>query len=207
LANAAQELGLRNNAGAELLSVFESRDATIANLISLFLDEIKRPSHPVQALIIGSCSSALAAHLLRTCDASARVLPEAPASLSSRQLEAVLDFIESNMSTSISLAEIAAIAHVSRFHFSRLFRASTGVSPMAYLERSRIERARSLLRTGSMRLSDIAAATGFADQSHFIRRFRLHTGTTPGQYEREHRERRPVTSIPLIGLGKSGRNW
>ena len=197
MARAAQELGLKSGHGAELLSVFESRDSTIANLIAIFLDEIRRPPHPVQALVIGRCSYALAAQLIRTCDACTRPLPKAEASLSQRQLESVLDYIESNMSASIGLAEIAAVANVSRFHFSRLFKASTGLSPMAYLERSRIERAQSLLKLGSMRLSDIAADAGFADQSHFIRRFRLHTGVTPGQFEREYRMRRPMTSVPV----------
>jgi AraC family transcriptional regulator len=195
LAIAAQELSVRS-ATAELPRIFESRDATIGNLISIFLEEAQRPSHPAQALIIGSCSYALAAHLIRCSGACPRVLPRPPASLAPRQLQVVLDYIEANMSTSIGLVEIAALANVSRFHFSRLFRASTGVSPMAYLERSRIERAQSFLQEGSMRLSDIAAATGFADQSHFIRRFRRHTGVTPGRYEREYRARRAATSVP-----------
>ena len=196
LVSAAQELGLLISDGVEFLSTFELRDATIGNLISIFLEEAQRPPHPAQALIIGSCSYALAAHLIRSSDACPRVLPRGPASLAPRQLQIVLDYIETNMSTSIGLAEIAALANVSRFHFSRLFRASTGFSPMAYLERSRIERAQSFLQMGSMRLSDIAAATGFADQSHFIRRFRQHTGVTPGRYEREYRARRVATSVP-----------
>jgi AraC family transcriptional regulator len=195
LASAAQELGLRS-ASVELPRTFESHDATIGNLISIFLEEAQRPRHPAQTLIIGSCSYALAAHLIRSTAACPRVLPRAPASLAPRQLQVVLDYIETNMSTTIGLAEIAALAHVSRFHFSRLFRASTGVSPMAYLERSRIERAQSFLQMGSMRLSEVAAATGFADQSHFIRRFRQHTGVTPGRYEREYRARRIATSVP-----------
>jgi AraC family transcriptional regulator len=192
--SAASELGLKRRDGPELLSVFESHDATIVNLISILLDEANKPSHPAQAIIAASCCYALAAHLIRTFDTSVQALPKASASLDARRLEAVLDYIESNMSASIGLAEIAAVARVSRFHFARLFRATTGVTPMAYLEQSRIERAKSLLKRGSMRLADIAAATGFADQSHFIRRFRMQTGLTPGRYEREARTHRPLTS-------------
>jgi AraC family transcriptional regulator len=194
LMSAASELGFATRDEPELRSVFESRDATIANLISILLDEVDRSPHPAQALIAASCSCALAAHLIRTFDASAQTLPKAPASLDARRLEAVLDYIEGSMSESIGLAEIAAVARVSRFHFARLFRASAGISPMAYVERSRIERAKSMLKHGSMRLADIAAATGFSDQSHFTRRFRLHTGVTPGRYEREARTLRPRTS-------------
>jgi AraC family transcriptional regulator len=194
LINGASELGLKRCNGADLLSVFETRDATIVNLISILLNEANKPSHPAQAIIAASCSYALAAHLIRTFDSSERKLLKAPASLDARRLEAVLDYIESNMSASIGLAEIAAVASVSRFHFARLFRATTGITAMAYLEQSRIERAKSLLKRGAMRLADIAVATGFADQSHFIRRFRLHTGVTPGRYEREARTHRPLTS-------------
>jgi AraC family transcriptional regulator len=198
LEDAAQELGLQRIASPELLSVFESRDTTIASLITICLDELPRPSHPAQALIVGSCSYALAAHLVRTFDSRKPIVSKQPTSLDRHKLEAVLEYIESNMSISIGLAEVAAVANVSRFHFSRLFKASTGLSPMAYVERSRIDRSKALLRAGSLRLAEVAAATGFADQSHFIRRFHLHTGITPGQYERESRAHRPTRSSSSV---------
>jgi AraC family transcriptional regulator len=190
LNGAAEELGLTARGGAELQSVFETRDPVIAHLIGVFLEELRKPAHPAQRLVVSACSNALAAHLVRSFDAQNAALPKGPASLTRRQLRAVLDYLESNIAAPIELAEIAAVANVSRFHFVRLFKASTGVSPMAYLEVSRIDRARALIRAGEMRLSEIALVTGFADQSHFTRRFHKHTGVTPGYYEREHGSRR-----------------
>lgn len=186
LSSAADELGIEGSREPELKSVFETRDPIIAHLIGVFLEELRKPQHPAQLLVAAASSNALAAHLVRSFDARSVTLPKGPASLTARQLNAVLDYLESNIARPIELAEIAAVANVSRFHFTRLFKASTGVSPMAYLERSRIDRAQAMIRSGEMRLSEIALATGFADQSHFTRRFHLHTGVTPGYYDREY---------------------
>jgi AraC family transcriptional regulator len=82
----------------------------------------------------------------------------------------------------IALDELSHVAGVSRFHFGRLFRASTGMTPMRYLESCRIELARKLLRERILSMAEIAIAVGCADQSHFIKRFRRHAGCTPGQY-------------------------
>jgi AraC family transcriptional regulator len=82
----------------------------------------------------------------------------------------------------IALDELSHVARVSRFRFIRLFRASTGLTPMKYLEGCRIEFARKLMRESTISLPEIGLAVGFADQSHFVKRFRRHAGCTPGQY-------------------------
>jgi AraC family transcriptional regulator len=61
---------------------------------------------------------------------------------------------------------------------------------MTYVERSRIQRAKSLIRGDLMPLAEVAQEVGFADQSHFTRRFRVHEGRTPAAYAREHAPRR-----------------
>jgi len=71
---------------------------------------------------------------------------------------------------------------VSRFHLVRLFRIGTGASPLRYLRRRRIERARQLLPAGDQPMSRLAQHLGFFDQSHFVRSFRAETGCSPGQY-------------------------
>lgn len=182
LASAAEEIGMQGR--PELQSVFETRDATIAHIVRLLLEELRRPAHPAQSLIAASASNALAVHLIRSFDTRTAALPKPPASLTRRQLATVLDHLARHIATPIELAEIATAANVSRFHFARLFKASTGMSPVAFLEASRIDRARALIRSGELRLADIALATGFADQSHFTRRFHRHTGVTPGQYRK-----------------------
>ncbi|MBF6024323.1 helix-turn-helix domain-containing protein [Lysobacter niastensis] len=94
------------------------------------------------------------------------------------------DYMATHIGESISLESLARVACMSRFHFARRFRQSTGCSPMAFLLRMRIERARGLLADGDTRIADIAAELGFFDQSHFTRTFRRTTGMSPRAYAR-----------------------
>lgn len=104
--------------------------------------------------------------------------------LSRRILLRACAHIERHLGDAMTLSELANVAGVSRFHFARLFRVSTGYSPMAYLLRKRIERAKSLLGRGGMPICEIAAMLGFSDQSHFSRTFRKLEGVTPKQFAR-----------------------
>jgi AraC family transcriptional regulator len=101
----------------------------------------------------------------------------------------VRDYIEHNLGDAISLSDLARVAGVSRFHFARQFRACTGESPMGYLLRTRVERAKTRLRDSQVRVIDISAELGFADQSHFTRTFRRLVGVPPSVYARatDHR--------------------
>ncbi|WP_246395952.1 helix-turn-helix transcriptional regulator [Gluconacetobacter tumulisoli] len=74
---------------------------------------------------------------------------------------------------------------MSSFHFVRAFRQSHGETPHAFVTRRRIERARTLLRTG-WPPSRIAALCGFSSHSHLTARFRAQTGLTPTEYARHH---------------------
>jgi len=99
-----------------------------------------------------------------------------------RALDRVKAHIEGHVGENLTLCELAGVACVSKFHFARMFRASTGQAPMAYVRSRRIERARRELERGSRALSGLAAELGFCDQSHFTRSFRRMTGFTPGRY-------------------------
>lgn len=104
--------------------------------------------------------------------------------LSRRALTRALAYIEAHLGDEVSLDDLAGAASISRFHFARLFRASTGHSPMAFLLRLRIARAQDMLHAGNRRIAEIAAALGFFDQSHFARTFRRLTGQSPREYAR-----------------------
>ena len=88
------------------------------------------------------------------------------------------DYVEENLSGDLTLAELSGVAHMSPFHFSRVFKLSTGLSPHRYVVRRRIERAKRLLADSELPLHEVARAAGFADQSHLARHFRLRLGTT-----------------------------
>jgi AraC family transcriptional regulator len=107
----------------------------------------------------------------------------------------VVAYIEENLGEDLTLGALAGVAYVSRFHFARMFRLSTGCSPMAYVVRRRIERARLQLAQGRQRISDLAADLGFCDQSHFTRIFRRMTGFTPRRYARRASPRALARSL------------
>ena len=105
--------------------------------------------------------------------------------LSSMARRRVLDFVDAHLdSAELSLPGLAAQAHLSEFHFARMFRTSMGCSVHDWVAARRMDRASTLLRKTGLPLADIAAACGFAGASHLSQRFKTATGTTPGQYRR-----------------------
>ncbi|ONG56100.1 AraC family transcriptional regulator [Pseudoroseomonas deserti] len=91
------------------------------------------------------------------------------------------EHVEAHLDTPLRLEALAALAGLSPFHFQRMFRASHGVSPQAWVLRRRLERARTLLR-GDTAVARIAAACGFSSQSHLTRAFKAALGTTPAAW-------------------------
>jgi AraC-like DNA-binding protein len=92
----------------------------------------------------------------------------------------VCDYIESHLDQKIGLEALAAMAGLSTYHFARAFHQSVGKPPHSYILDQRLERADHMLRETELPLSQIAAATGFSDQSHLARHFRRRTGMSPG---------------------------
>ncbi len=83
-----------------------------------------------------------------------------------------------------SVREIAHELGVHPVHLARRFRAAFGLSPGEYLRRCRLERARGMLQRSAAPLAEIAAVTGFVDQSHFTLAFRKSFGLSPGAFRR-----------------------
>jgi AraC family transcriptional regulator len=105
--------------------------------------------------------------------------------LTSGNLRRVIDYIESLLGKSdLSIEEMAGVAHMSPFHFSREFKRTTGLAPHRFVLERRIERARLHLAGSRQSLADIAYATGFSSQAHFSSVFHRLTGMTPKEYRR-----------------------
>jgi AraC family transcriptional regulator len=96
--------------------------------------------------------------------------------------ERVHAYIESHVGEPVRLGDLARVAGVSRFHFARQFRRRTSESPIAYLLRTRIERAKTLLFRDHVKVCELAAVLGFCDQSHFTRTFRRIVGVSPSAF-------------------------
>jgi AraC-like DNA-binding protein len=104
--------------------------------------------------------------------------------LDRRRLSRVVDYIEANLEGDLTVDRLAGIACLSRFHFSRAFKAAVGQPPHQYVSAKRLERAKALLTRGDRSLIDIALTLCFSCQANFTRAFRQATGLTPGQYRR-----------------------
>lgn len=102
--------------------------------------------------------------------------------LSPRVAQRVRDYIAAKIDSRIENEALAVMAGLSVCHFGRAFKQSFGLSPRQYILRSRIERAKDLLGSSELSLSEIAIAAGFADHSHLCRCFRAWADTTPGCY-------------------------
>jgi AraC family transcriptional regulator len=104
--------------------------------------------------------------------------------LSVWQAKRALAYMEANIGSRIGAAKISALVGLSKSHFCRAFKLTLGISPMAYFSIRRIEHAKALITSTSERLSEIALACGFADQSHLNRTFGRVLGMSPGSWRR-----------------------
>ena len=134
-------------------------------------------------LVVESLANLVAVQLIRNALAPVPPVGRTDSPLPTAKLRAVTDYIEDHLDADLSLQQMAAVVHMSVYHFARRFKMSTGVPPHQYVISRRVERAQRLfgLDAGHS-LAQIAARTGFADQSHFSYHFKRLTGLTPGQF-------------------------
>nr|WP_242050579.1 AraC family transcriptional regulator [Oculatella sp. FACHB-28] len=134
-------------------------------------------------LLVDSFKTTLAIHLLRHYCTTKPNLSNNSGSLSQAKLRQVTDYINEQLHQDLKLSEIAAIAQLSPYHFLRLFKQSTTLTPHQYILQRRVERAKSLLQHSELSIAQIATRVGFADQSHFTRCFKRALGMTPKQWQ------------------------
>jgi AraC-like DNA-binding protein len=143
--------------------------------------EIETPTSPTYAEALGSV---LALELVRLNSGHKSAEQSTRGGLAAWQKKRVAEYIEEHLSKGISTAELAEIARLSPFHFSRAFKNSFNVSPHQYHMQRRIEQAKVLLAKPQVSVTDIALKLGFSETSSFTAAFRRHTAHTPSNYRR-----------------------
>lgn len=98
------------------------------------------------------------------------------------RLRRVAQYVQDNLHRELRLAELSGLVHMSPYHFARLFKRSTGVSPHRFLVQRRIEQAMALLAAQTLSIAEIARSVGFRTPNHFTTTFRHVTGITPSAY-------------------------
>ena len=155
------------------------RDSFVQRIVTALADEVGRERRAGRELFASSLATALGVHLSREY-ASGSASHTPAARLPDDELARLDRHVVRNLDTPLTLDDLAAVVGRSRFHFARLFKASTGETPHQYVVRRRVERARELLRAGGV-IAEVAAAVGFASQSHLHSHIRRAYGCTPGQ--------------------------
>ena len=91
-------------------------------------------------------------------------------------------YMSEHLDQPMRVSALAALANLSRAHFSMLFKEQTGCSPRDYLHLLRIHRACQLLRSSTLNVKEIATRLGYQDQFHFSRQFKAFQGVSPSEY-------------------------
>jgi len=177
------DLALSNGIGGPLdfIPTFSTPDPFLHEIVSaLASPQIKDPAGNlfVESLLNAACARVLHSY------ASVRYRLSGPPRLTDDQLRRALDYIQDHIREALDLGSIARAAGLSAFHFARLFKAATGDSPFKFVTRTRMERAKELLRKTRLPISDIAARVGYQQPSHFSARFRSVLGCRPDAYRK-----------------------
>jgi AraC family transcriptional regulator len=129
----------------------------------------------------------LATRVLAAHTGSPTTLQPTLGGLSPNVLRRAVERLRSDSDADVSLAALASDAGLSRFHFCRAFKESTGLSPHAWLRQYRLEQAMKMLRETDDAVVSIAAALGYSSQTAFAAAFRKLTGETPSDWRRRMR--------------------
>ncbi|MCA9906237.1 MAG: helix-turn-helix transcriptional regulator, partial [Anaerolineae bacterium] len=173
-----EELADRDPVTFDLCAFAGIHDPVLYHVGLRLKQELETPSS-TSLLYAQSAAHLLTVHLLHTYATRQVVIQERQDSFSPRQSRQITDYIQTYLTQSLSLEELAQQIGFSPYHFARLFRQAFGESPHQFVIRQRVEYAKRLLTDPELPLAQVALESGFADQSHLTQTFKRHTGLTP----------------------------
>lgn len=168
---------------ARLRDLSAFTDDALSSLMERLRDELMRTE--ASQLFVSGMAQAIAVHIARnyaeTVDESRRGTPSLPA----YKLKRVTELMAQHLANDLSLDQLAAHAGLSKFHFERLFKRATGLSPSRYQIELRLNEARRLLRETKKSILTVALEVGYTNPSHFAKLFRRETGLAPSEYRQQ----------------------
>jgi AraC family transcriptional regulator len=160
---------------AQLIERFSDRDRRLLELAHILLLE-SADDYPNGSLFWNDVASGFIGNLVARHTSASE--PRTRGALRKEVLKRLKDYALAHIDEPIEVAALAKVAGSSPFHFSRVFTRSVGMTPHRYVVRLRLQRAIELIRDGQLGLAEVAARTGFADQSHLSRWVRRVHGVT-----------------------------
>lgn len=126
--------------------------------------------------------SELVSLMLLLADSFASNEKAVPESKSLARMKIIISYINSHLEEHISADDVARAAALSKYHFLREFKKLTGTTLVSFINNLRCEKARSLLSSGELSVSEVFSSCGFDNASYFTRVFRENAGMTPSEY-------------------------
>lgn len=168
---------------ADLLERTGHSDPITSRLLTT-ATEVLEGSEVLDNLFRQQLTDLLATRLLAAHTGTLATHQPASGGLSPHVLRRAIERLRSDSDADVSLAALASDAGLSRFHFGRAFKDSTGMSPHAWLRQYRLEQAMTMLRDPSTPVVSVAVALGYGSQTAFAAAFRRLTGETPSEWRR-----------------------
>jgi AraC family transcriptional regulator len=160
---------------------------TITSRLLMSAADVLEGNEALDALFRQQVTDLLATRLLAAHAGSPAAVQPTVGGLSPKVLLRAIERLRSDSDTDVSLAALASDAGLSRFHFCRAFKESTGLSPHAWLRQHRLEQAMNMLRDTDASVVSVAAALGYSSQTAFAAAFRKLTGETPSEWRNRMR--------------------
>src|SRR5258707_1341177 len=159
----------------------------ITSRLLLSAADVLEGNEALDSLFRQQLTDLLATRLLAAHAGAPAAVQPVVGGLAPKALLRAIERLRSDSDADVSLAALAAEAGLSRFHFCRAFKESTGLSPHAWLRQLRLEQAMNMLRDTDASIVSVAAELGYASQTAFAAAFRKLTGETPSDWRRRVR--------------------
>lgn len=167
----------------ELLLSLQIHNPKLFKILALIAEE-SVVKDAVSKLYMEQLVDLLCLEILRTHSAFPLNGSDHRGGLSPSQIKRLTDYMQDHLAEDILIQELANLVHLSRFHFCRAFRKTTGYTPHQALVNFRIQRARQLLADPATSITDVALAVGYQTSSSFALAFRSAVGETPTLYRK-----------------------
>jgi AraC family transcriptional regulator len=177
----AFELVYQGKAGAVEVTEFFGRDEMLAHL-SIACAEMLSARTAGSSKSVAAFAHLLAIHIAEKYTNIASQRPDYRGGLPIARLRKIEDYVRAHLVESISIETLAEVAELSPFHFSRVFKQATGMTPLQFVTRERMLQAQQLIRETSRSLIEIALEVGYTSPSHFAQVFRRTVGMAPTQF-------------------------